>query len=183
MKKRIIAVFVCLAFLVMAIMIGKSTKGKNSNNGTNGNVISVEDIYSAYSTDIAPLSNLSEKYTIYDAIEDGCLVLMGKKYSSESQNEFMELYNKREKAFTRVAQLTDKGDLILYDVLYIPERGKVYIITDYTRDESLAKEDRKISYKEYEKLEVNYNGKKCWVAYNGELSNSKEDNVFYIVSL
>ena len=182
MKKKVIAIFICFSILVVGIILGKSTTGKNSEDKANVNSMSVEGIYSAYSTNITPLSNLPEKYTIYDAIEDGYLVLMGKKYNNESQNEFMDLYENGQKAFTRVAQLTDKGDLIIYDVVYIPERKKVYIITDYTRDQSIPNENRKISYKEFEKLEVNYNDKKCWIAYNGELSNNN-NSIFYIVSL
>lgn len=183
MKKKIIIIFICLIILVVGIILGKSTKEDNSGNSTNENIASVEELYNAYSTEITPLTKLPEKYTIYDAIEDGCLVLMGNKYNDEPQNEFMELYNKKEKAFTRVAQLTDEGDLVLYDVVYIPEREKVYIISDYTRDEFSAKEDRKISFKEYEKLETNYKNKKCWIAYNGELSSNKDNDIFYIVSV
>lgn len=183
MKKKLITVFICFAILVVGFIWGQSSKNNDADgNGENNvQITSTDDLYTAVSTEITPLAKLPEKYSIYDAIEDGYLIKMGKIYNEELKTEFMNSYSKKEKAFTRVAQLTDEGDLILYDVMYLPEKDKIYIITDYTRDEFSSKEDRKISYKAYDKISTNYLGEKCWVAYSGELSK-ENNNVFYILN-
>ena len=183
MKKKLIIVCVLVALLAVVIMLGNLSKYQSSQSDTNSNIQTVEEIYSKLSIDITPLAKLPEKYSIYDAIEDGYLVIMGNKYNDQSQNEFMESYNKKEKAFIRVAKLTDEGDLILYDIIYLPEQDKVYVVTDYSRDKFSSKENRAISFKEYDKLAVNYDGKKCWIAYNGDLSKVKNEDVFYIVAI
>lgn len=183
MKRKLTIVFICFAILVVGFIWGQSAKDNNSdeNDKNNVQITSTDDLYTAVSTEITPLAKLPEKYSIYDAIEDGYLIKMGKIYNEELKSEFMNSYNKKEKAFTRVAQLTDEGDLILYDVMYLPENDKIYIITDYTRDEFSAKEDRKISYKTYDKITTNYMGEKCWIAYSGELSKENK-NIFYIIN-
>lgn len=185
MKKKFIIVFLCFVILVVGFIWGKTSKENNTEVQKENNIeiSSIDDLYAAVSTEITPLTNLPEEYSIYNAVEDGYLVVMRNSYNDEVKDEFMNLYNKKEKAFTRVAQLTDEGDLILYDVVYLPEKDKIYIITDYTRDKFSTEEDRKISYKEYDKVATSYKGKKCWIAYNGDLSEENDKNVFYILSI
>ena len=106
-------------------------------------------------------------------------------------SEFMDKYNKKENAFTRVVQSTVEGDIIIIDVLYETRNNKIHLVKDDTRDEFLAQEDRSIKYKTYEKTGVwNYQNSQYWVVYNGELPDGTKaeysinsDDLFIIATI
>ena len=191
-KKMTILVCIILFIIVFFVVfhIKKSNNKLNNETSTNTTVNetktiedikSPEDLYSAISVDILPLKQFPENYSIYDAIEDGYFVVSGAKAHNDNlYEEFMNAYKGKKQAFIRIVNTTDEGDVVLYDVAYLPQKDKVYIITDYTRDDFSSIDDRKIEVTEYEKIGT-YNS--YWVAYNGDIKTAKENDIFYIATI
>lgn len=133
----------------------------------------INDFYIHSITDgYTDLRTLPKDYSIEQAQKDNCFVIGTTIFNDNLYSEFMDKYNKKENAFVRVVQPTTEGDIHIIDVLYEARNDKIHIVTDDTRDRSLAQEDRTIKYKTYEKTGIwNYQNSQYWVAYNGELPN------------
>ena len=127
---------------------------------------------------ISNIDELSEDYSIDDAIKDGCFVIgAAKVYNDNLYEEFMKKYEDKEEAFIRVVQSTDEGDAIIYDIFYIPESkewmdsnfpDRVYVVIDSTRDKFAAEDDRMINMEEFDGIaEYESNSNLYWVAYRG----------------
>ena len=127
---------------------------------------------------ISNIDELSEDYSIDDAIKDGCFVIgAAKVYNDNLYEEFMKKYEEKEEAYIRVVQSTDEGDAVIYDIFYIPESkewmdaaypDRVYVVIDSTRDKFAAEDDRMINMEEFDGIaEYESNSNLYWVAYRG----------------
>ncbi len=95
------------------------------------------------------LEQLPKEYTFEQALNDGCFIIWHKTiYNKEKLNEFIantqKNSNNRIADTIRIVQFTMEGDMIFTDIEYT-EEGKYKIMHDNTRDQFLAKEDRKIT--------------------------------------
>ena len=81
---------------------------------------------------------------------------------------------------------TVEGDLIIYDILYYEKSDKVYVVTDNTRDEYAATDNKKIELKEYNNIGTYQNSTGLyWVAYNEQINeeNFNTENTFLITKI
>lgn len=150
---------------------------------TKDEILSLDDFYNTKLTKDLDIRCLGEEYSSTDAQKDGCFVIGAMVHNDNLYAEFMEDYKAKETAFIRVAQNTVEGDLILYDVLYYQPSGKLYLVTDNTRDKFSAQSDRSIEMQEFESIaEYEYEGRLYWIVYNGELTDEtfQSDDVFVL---
>lgn len=150
-------------------------------NNLEEDINSLDDFYNTELTKDNDIRNLGKEYSSVDAQKDNCFVIGAMVHNDYLYSQFMDNYNNNKNAFIRVAQNTVEGDLILNDILYY--KGKLYLVTDYTRDAFSAIEDRNIEMKEFDNIsEYTYNNHLYWVLYNGEINdeNFESDNVFVI---
>lgn len=150
-------------------------------NNLEKNIDSLGDFYNTELTKNNDIRNLVKEYSLVDAQKDNCFVIGAMVHNDYLYSEFMGNYKNKKNAFIRVAKNTVEGDLILNDILYY--KGKLYLVTDYTRDEFAAIEDRDIKMKEFDNIsKYTYNNHLYWVLYNGEINdeNFESDNVFVI---
>ena len=184
-KVKIKVALICIACIIIALVVCKITI-KNNDNGTSehkviGDIKTVQEFYGALESDMLPLTDLPSDYSIYDAIDDGCFRLFAKIYNEQAYDEFMNAYNKKEKAFIRIVETTDEGDIILFDVAYIPDNDRIYVVTDTTRDEFSSEEDKAITLKEFENIGIYHMGSNSYlVAYTGELTEQNEENMLIL---
>lgn len=148
---------------------------------------SLDDFYNTSLTKGNDIRNLSKQYNSFDAQKDNCFVIGAMVHNDYLYNEFMNKHNSNESVFIRVAQNTVEGDLILYDILYYEKTGKLYLVTDSTRDEFSSKEDRIIALKTFDNTS-NYVYKEnlYWVLYNGEEltdENFNSEDVFVLTTI
>ena len=144
---------------------------------------SLDDFYSTRLTKDNDIRDLGELYNSFDAQKDNCFVIGAMVHNDYLYYEFMQNYKNDKSSFIRVAQNTIEGDLILRDILYHEPTKKLYLVTDNTRDEFSASEDRKIELKQFDNIsEYTYDNHLYWVLYNGEINdeNFNSDNVFVI---
>lgn len=150
-------------------------------NNLEENIDSLDEFYNTELTKDNDIRNLAKGYSSRDAQKDKCFVIGAMVHNDYLYSQFMVNYKNKKNAFIRVAKNTIEGDLILNDILYY--KGKLYLVTDYTRDEFAAIEDRNIKMKEFDNIsEYTYNNHLYWVLYNGEIKdeNFESDNVFVI---
>lgn len=143
----------------------------------------LDDFYNTELTKEKDIRNLGELYNSFDAQKDNCFVIGAMVHNDYLYYEFMNNFKNDKSSFVRVAQNTVEGDLFLYDILYHEETNKLYLVSDYTRDEFSASEDRIIKLRQYEGItEYTYNENLYWVLYNGELNDEtfNSENVFII---
>lgn len=149
----------------------------------NKEIESIDDFYNISLTKDNDIRNLGELYNSFDAQKDNCFVIGAMVHNDYLYYEFMQNYKNDKSSFIRVAQNTIEGDLILCDILYHEPTKKLYLITDNTRDEFSASEDRKIELKQFDNIsEYTYDNHLYWILYNGEINdeNFNSDNVFII---
>lgn len=143
----------------------------------------LDDFYNTNTTKDKDIRDLGELYNSFDAQKDNCFVIGAMVHNDYLYYEFMNNFKNNKSSFIRVAQNTIEGDLCLYDILYHEETDKLYLVTDYTRDEFAASEDRIIKLRQYEGItEYTYNENLYWILYNGELNDEtfNSENVFII---
>lgn len=127
---------------------------------------------------ISNIDELSEDYSVDDAINDGCFVIgAAKVYNDNLYEEFMKKYEDKEEAYIRVVQSTTEGDAIIYDIFYIPESkewmdavypDRVDVVIDSTRDKFAAEDERMIFMEKFDGVaEYESNSSIYWVAYRG----------------
>lgn len=122
---------------------GIETNYNTLNNNEVGNNVTGNQIY----TKNASLEELPQRYTIEQAIKDGCFtVTYYSVYNKEYLDNFIEKTKhdaqNRVASTIRIAASTVEGDLILYDLSY---DGENYTLkSDYTRDNYMAEDDRKV---------------------------------------
>ena len=125
-------------------------------------------------------------YSSFDAQKDNCFVIGAMVHNDYLYAEFMENYKNKKTSFIRVAQNTVEGDLIIYDILYYEKSDKVYVVTDNTRDEYAATDNKKIELKEYNNIGTYQNSTGLyWVAYNEQINeeNFNTENTFLITKI
>lgn len=155
------------------------------NNKTDTDIKELDDFYNTELTKENDIRSLSKEYNSFDAQKDNCFVTGAMVHNENLYIEFMEKYKNKETAFIRVAQNTVEGDLIIYDILYYKNTNKLYLVTDNTRDEFSAQEDRNIELKEFENTsEYNFKNHLYWILYNEEVNddNFNTDNVFIVTT-
>lgn len=156
------------------------------NNEKNIDIKELDDFYNTELTKENDIRNLSKEYNSFDAQKDNCFVIGAMVHNDNLYSEFMEDYKNKISSFIRVAQNTVEGDLILYDILYYKNTDKLYLVTDNTRDEFSAQENRNIELKEFKNIsEYNYQNHLYWILYNEEVKddNFNTDNVFIITTI
>lgn len=149
----------------------------------NKEIESIDDFYNISLTKDNDIRNLGELYNSFDAQKDNCFVIGAMVHNDYLYYEFMQSYKNDKSSFIRVAQNTIEGDLILCDILYYDTTKKLYLVTDNTRDEFSASEDRKIELKQFDNIsEYTYDNHLYWILYSGEINdeNFNSDNVFII---
>jgi len=149
----------------------------------NKEINTLDDFYNTSITKNNDIRNLGKLYNSFDAQKDNCFVIGAMVHNDYLYGEFMNNFKNDKSSFVRVAQNTTEGDLILYDILYHEETDKLYLVTDNTRDEFAASEDRIIKLRQFEGIsEYTYNEHLYWVLYNGELNDNtfNSENVFII---
>ena len=122
---------------------GIETNYNTLNNNEVGNNVTGNQI----DTKNASLEELPYNYTIEQAIKDGCFtVTFYSVYNKEYLDNFIENTKhdaqNRVASSIRIATTTIEGDLILYDLSYDGE--KYTLKSDYTRDNYMAEENRKV---------------------------------------
>lgn len=155
----------------------------DDNSQENKEIESIDDFYNISLTKDNDIRNLGELYNSFDAQKDNCFVIGAMVHNDYLYYEFMQSYKKDKSSFIRVAQNTIEGDLVLCDILYYEPTKKLYLVTDNTRDEFSASEDRKIELKQFDNIsEYTYKDHLYWILYNGEINdeNFNSDNVFII---
>lgn len=175
-----------IVFVLAIIIIRGIINNSRANNESNEKIVvnSVENFYKALNSETMSVMDLPKDYTVYDAIDDGCFRVFNKTYNEQAYKEFMEAYNNKEKAFIRVAQTTDEGDLVLFDVAYFPDNKKVYIVKDDTRDKLAVEQDRTYSLKEFDRVGKYRKGDNTYfVAYNGETINMNASDTLVLMKL
>lgn len=101
----------------------------------------------------------------------------GMETNREKLDEFMKKYSENENAFLEIAKVTEKGDLILYHIIYEKGAKKLYIIVDTKRDQSLDKKLRKIELYKLDKIEIKEeNSKKKFVSFESKESRPELDS-------
>ena len=139
---------------------------------------SLYEVYGA-SRGISNIDELSEDYSVDDAINDGCFVIgAAKVYNDNLYEEFMKKYEDKEEAYIRVVQSTTEGDAIIYDIFYIPESkewmdavypDRVDVVIDSTRDKFATEDERMIFMEKFDGIaEYESNSSIYWVAYRGD---------------
>lgn len=98
-----------------------------------------------------PFEELLQDYTIEQAILDGCLVITQEGvYHASEIDEFTAFVNLEQKISLRIVTLTREGDMLLTDVVFLPEQKVFQIREDNTRDQYAVPEERCISeFQEY----------------------------------
>ena len=149
----------------------------------NKEIENIDDFYNTSLTKDKDIRKLGELYNSFDAQKDNCFVIGAMVHNDYLYSEFMNNFKNDKSSFVRVAQNTIEGDLILYDILYLEDIDKLYLVTDNTRDKFAAADDRTIELKQFENItDYKYNDRLYWVLYNGELNDEtfKTENVFVI---
>ena len=149
----------------------------------NKEINTLDDFYNTSITKDTDIRNLGKLYNSFDAQKDNCFVIGAMVHNDYLYSEFMNNFKNNKSSFVRVAQNTTEGDLILYDILYHEKTDKLYLVSDNTRDEFAATEDRIIKLRQFEGIsEYTYNEHLYWVLYNGELNDDtfNSENVFII---
>ena len=135
------------------------------------------------------IRELWEDYDMEQAISDDVIIVpdnYDRLIESFQYTEPLRNDNKFKASFTRFAQNTVEWDLVLYDIFYNTDNHTIYLITDFTRDEFSAKEDRIIDVKEFEHIwEYEHNWIKYRVLYNWELNDEtfQSENAFVLANL
>ena len=170
-KKRIL--IICLFIIILLIAMFLIIKFTDKNESYE---VTLDWLYTSEITaDYEDIRELPLSYSKESAQKDKCFVIGAMVHNDYLYREFMGKYEKKENAFVRVAQNTIEGDLIIYDIYYDSQKNKVYVVSDYTRDEFAAEEDKTINLTEYDSVsEYKYNDRLYWVVYKGEL----DDNTF-----
>jgi len=93
------------------------------------------------------LEELPQDYDLEKAILDGCFVIAqdGKVYNADEIDEIVSFVRLEQKATLRIVRYTEKGDMVLTDFTYFPEKKVFEIREDHTRDTSLSEEERAFS--------------------------------------
>ena len=199
MKKRTLIVIsiIILEILIIATMyiiskrnnkepdtLGNDNEQPQVNNSDeNKDINSIDDFYNIDLTKDKDIRDLGKLYNSFDAQKDNCFVIGAMVHNDNLYYDFMQDCKNDKSSYIRVAKNTTEGDLTLYDILYYEETNKLYLVSDYTRDEFSAVEDRTIEMKQFEKItEYTYKNRLYWVLYNGELNDEtfKTENVFVI---
>jgi len=140
-------------------------------------------------TNIKDIRELPIDYDTKQAIDDDVIIVpdnYDRLIESFQYTEPLRNDNKFKASFTRFAQNTVEWDLVLYDIFYNTDNHTIYLITDFTRDEFSAKEDRIIDVKEFEHIwEYEHNWIKYRVLYNWELNDEtfQSENAFVLANL
>ena len=136
---------------------------------------SINDFYNTSLTKNNDIRNLDSKYNFDKAIKDNCFVESnGKLYNEDLYIKFKDDYNNKKDSFIRVGKVTIEGNLMLYDILYYND--KIYVVTDYSRDN--FGNESKLKLEEYN-YSLEYENE--WILTNE--TDIKNDNYFTIVSL
>lgn len=150
------------------------------------NISNLNDFYNTELTKSADIRNLGKEYSSFDAQKDNCFVIGAMVHNDYLYTEFVDNYKNKKKSFIRVAQNTTEGDLIIYDILYYEKSDTVYVVTDNTRDEFAAIDNKKIELKGYNNIGTYQNTTGLyWVAYNEEINeeNFNSENTFIITKI
>ena len=135
----------------------------------------IDNFYNTYLTKNNDIRKLKENYNIDDAIKDNIFIdANGIIYNSNLYDNFMNNYLDKNDTYLRIARTTLEGDFILYDLLYLGNTDKLYLVIDNTRDEFSS--DKEIKLQEYEKL-IEYNNET--ILYNGDFQESIEKTKTY----
>jgi len=156
------------------------------NKNGNEKISNLDDFYNTELTKDSDIRNLGKIYSSFDAQKDNCFVIGAMVHNDYLYAEFMENYKNEKASFIRVAQNTVEGDLIIYDILYYEKSDKVYVVTDNTRDEYAATDNKKIELKEYNNIGTYQNSTGLyWVAYNEQINeeNFNTENTFLITKI
>lgn len=184
MKKKVIAaaVFCVLIIIVIAAVLTKYVDSAKvtTNHEPPGDDVNSADLNTFYNRTLTAgndIRNLGSGYGIFDAQKDGCLVVGIGDGDNTLYKEFMNAYKDQKDAFIRVAQSTVEGDVILYDVMYRADLEEFWLVTDNTRDEFAADEDRKIQLKVYEDTaEYKYQERLYWILFDRILLDETIEN-------
>lgn len=205
MKKKnpliiVIAVVVVLIIAILVVLYINNKKVNNVNNNMNNDVNSlnnnendeikhIDSFYNTVLTKEKDIRKLAKDYNLDDAIKDNSFVVGQTLYNKNIYDEFMENYKNKITSFVRVAQNTDEGDLVIYDILYYKNTDKVYLVIDLTRDEFSADNDRTIELREYKYTsEYSFNNHIDWFLHNNEINDENiysDDtyNIFLVTSI
>ncbi len=135
----------------------------------------IDNFYDTYLTKDNDIRKIEKNYNIDDAIKDNIFIVANDIiYNSNLYDEFMNNYLDKNDTYLRIARTTIEGDLIIYDLLYLENNDKLYLIIDNTRDGFSS--DKEIKLKEYEKL-IEYNNE--IILYNGDFQESLEQAETY----
>lgn len=187
-KKRNVIILLIIVF-VLIIIIGTILIKKESDLSEKENNEIIDKVYQdPITSEYTPIQNLAKDYNLDQAIKDNAFVFTNDKiYNENICDLFISKIKNKKEAFLRVIQTTIEGDIIIIDIKYDEKEDKVTIITDNTRDEFSAKENRKITIEEYEHIEeknemLETGGVRKLIVYNGELKDDYqvilEYNVF-----
>ena len=140
----------------------------------------LDDFYQTKLTQNQDIRQLGKQYSLFDAQKDGCFVVGTTFQNEDVYQKFIENCNNQKSAFIRIAQNTMEGDLILRDVFYDAKFQLFFVVTDNTRDEFAAQEDRNIELKSFEHMgNLERQDQIDWVLYNGEM---KEETIFILTT-
>ena len=190
MNKRVIIGIIIVIILIICVFAWQKLYNKSNEDTPKQQTEELSDLDKFYNNDITKeykdIRELSESYSKQDAQKDNCFVIGAMVHNDYLYSEFMENYKNGNNAFIRIAQNTDEGDLIIYDVMYDNKENSISLVTDYTRDKFSSKEDRIIELRDYEGIaEYKYKEQLYWVAYNGELNDETftTNNVFILTTI
>lgn len=182
MKKSTIALIACLAVVACGVTAGiiiSNSQHQDPNGPTSGNgpaepavqIAGLDDFYQHSLVRGKDLRELAPEYGAAEMDNDRVYYVGSTETrNSAAYNEFWQKYQAGESAFLRIAQTTVEGDLILRDVLYLKETGKIYVVSDNSRDRYASPADQEITFAEFAHLaEHTSDGRMDLVAYNGAL--------------
>lgn len=188
--KKIITFIVVITLIILILYLGYIFINKNSKDGTSVNNIVTSSIDNFYSYELTKthkdIRTLPKDYSKEDAQLDNCFVISTTKNNNYLYSQFTSDYRNWSSSFIRVVKTTNNDGLIINDILYDSDLGKILIISDTTRDYSVSQEAQNISFKEFEQTgEYKYEDSSYWIAFNGNLTSDifENDNVFIIAKI
>lgn len=132
------------------------------------------------------IRQLPQEYTIEQATQDNCFVVM--PFEKKNENVYQDFIDKVTNGISsnlRVVKPTDEGDISIIDIKYNSEINNFVIAIDDTRDRYSGGSG--ITIRSFEHVGEYYFSEslKCFVVYNGELTdeNYASNNTFVIAIL
>ena len=115
-----------------------------------------------------PIEKLPVDYTVEMAKNNGDFInKFGQNINENVMNDFIKKVSKKERAFVRTVNITDEGDPVIIDFLYLNDK---FIVTlDATRDGYASETSRKIiTYERKNLIVTENNGRKFYIVTNLE---------------